>query len=300
MKPVEVHLVSVFAAVPDGGNPAPIVTDADGLTDAEMRAIAAAYGHESAFVLPAPENSSCDFALRFWVPNHEMEMCGHATVGAVWLLDRLGRLPRDRITIATKSGRVDARLEKNGTSDAMVEINQPKGQVEPLPDPEASLVEILSVLGIGTEDLAPLPVRNARTSRVKTLIPLKSVAVLDGLKPDFGRVEWICEKIGSTGLYPFAVSGSNIFDARQFPKSSGYPEDAATGIAAAALAFGLLEAGQATATGGAIRVRQGRAMGRDSEIVVRFETDRTGAVSGCWLGGKVRFEKVVEFPASAP
>lgn len=299
MKPVEVHLVSVFAAAPDGGNPAPIVTDAEGLTDAEMRAIAAAYGHESAFVLPAPENSSCDFALRFWVPNHEMEMCGHATVGAVWLLDRLGRLPRDRVTVATKSGRVDARVEKAGTPDAMVEISQPKGQVVPLPDPEASLAEILSVLGIGADDLAPLPVRNARTSRVKTLIPLKSVAVLDGLKPDFGRVGRICEKIGSTGLYPFAVSGSNIFDARQFPKSSGYPEDAATGIAAAALAFGLLEAGQVAATGGAIRVRQGRAMGRASEIAVRFETDRTGAASGCWLGGKVRFEKVAEFPASA-
>ena len=143
-------------------------------------------------------------------------------------------------------------------------------------------------------DLAPLPIRNARTSRVKTLIPLKSAAVLDALQPDFARIEACCERIGSTGLYPFALSDPGIFDARQFPKSSGYPEDAATGIAAAALAFGLLEDGLVAADTRPILVRQGRAMGRPSEIRVRFRTGEDGAVSGCWLGGSVRFEGAAE------
>ena len=60
-----VELVSVFASGPGGGNPAPIVADAAGLSDSDMRAIAAAYGHESAFVLPPPVGSACDLALRF-------------------------------------------------------------------------------------------------------------------------------------------------------------------------------------------------------------------------------------------
>jgi PhzF family phenazine biosynthesis protein len=286
----DVDLVSVFAAGPGGGNPAPIVADAAGLSDSDMRAVAAAYGHESAFVLPPPPVSACDFALRFWVPNHEMEMCGHATVGAVWLLDRLGRLPRDRLTIATLSGEVEARAEHAGTAEAKVEISQPKAQVAALPDEDDAIDELLSILGIGRTDLAPLPVRNARTSRVKTLVPLKSTGILDGLEPDFGRIAQFCEKIGSTGLYPYAVSGPQTFDARQFPKSSGYPEDAATGIAAAALAFGLLEAGQIAADSGPIQIRQGRAMGRPSQIAVRFRLGPDGAPAGCWLGGAVRFE----------
>ena len=294
----EVDLVSVFAAGPAGGNPAPIVADAARLSDAAMRAIAAAHGHESAFVLPPPAGSDCDFALRFWVPNHEMEMCGHATVGAVWLLDRLGRLPRTNVTIATLSGDVEARVENAGTSEARVEISQPKGQVAALPDEADAISELLSILGIGRTDLAPLPVRNARTSRVKTLIPLKSAVLLDGLKPDFGRIEQFCEKIGSTGLYPFAVSDlpARTFDARQFPKSSGYPEDAATGIAAAALAFGLLEAGLIAADSRPIQIRQGRAMGRPSQIAVRLRAGLDGAISGCWLGGAVRFDGRSEFP----
>jgi PhzF family phenazine biosynthesis protein len=285
----KVYLTRIFAAGADGGNPAPIVVDANGLSDAEMQEIALRYGHESGFVLPAPAGSHCDFAFRFWVPNHEMEMCGHATVGAVWLLDRLGRLPRDQVSIWTRSGRVDAHVAERNAAGNRVEITQPQGRINPLPGAESAEAEILSVLGITSRELAPLPIQNACTSRIKTLVPLESVAALDGLRPDFRRVEDVCDRIGSTGLYPFAITdlAGQVFDARQFPKSSGYPEDAATGIAAAALAFGLLENGLVQRTGRPIRVRQGRAMGCPSEIVLRFRMDGDD-VQGCWLGGNAQ------------
>lgn len=274
-----VQVVDVFAAGPGGGNPAPTVADAEGMSDADMQAVARSYGHESGFVFPAPEGSGCDYALRFWVPNHEMPMCGHATVAAVWLLDRLGKLTGDTVTLSTRSGVVDARI-----TDSLVEITQPQGQVDAVPDEDVP--EILSVLGISAADLAPQPIQNAATSRVKTLVPVASVDVLDALRPDLARVEQVCARIGSTGLYPYAPSdrAEQVFDARQFPQSSGYPEDAATGIAAAALSFGLLANGLVEASGRPIRVRQGRAMGRPSAISLRFALTH-GKVDGCWLGG---------------
>lgn len=287
----QVRVVSVFAAGPQGGNPAPIVVDAAGMSDADMQQVAKAYGHESGFVMPAPEDSDCDFEFRFWVPNHEMSMCGHATVGAVWLLDRLGKIGRDKLSIATKSGRVEARIVGRSEDGAAVEITQPKGIVETLPDPERNRSEILDVLRIAEKHLAPLPIQNAHTSRVKTLVPLASVSILDMLRPDFARMEDICARIGSTGLYPYAVHDAErqIIDARQFPRSSGYPEDAATGIAAAALAFGLEANGLVEASERQITIRQGRAMQRPSAISVRFQI-HDGQLSGCWLGGAVRME----------
>jgi PhzF family phenazine biosynthesis protein len=286
----QVQLVSVFAAGPGGGNPAPIVIDATGMSDAEMQQIARTHGHESGFVFPAPPDSGCDFEFRFWVPNHEMSMCGHATVGAVWLLDHAGKLPRERLAVWTKSGRVEARIDKRDAHGADVEISQPAGLIEPLPDADNATAEILDILGITSDQLAPFPIHNASTSRVKTLIPLASVAELDRLQPDFTRVEALCERIGSTGLYPYAPfdGARQIFDARQFPKASGYPEDAATGIAAAALAFGLLANGMVEGSERPITIRQGRAMQRPSEISVRFRLDQ-GRPNGCWLGGAVRF-----------
>ncbi|HJR32457.1 MAG TPA: PhzF family phenazine biosynthesis isomerase [Pseudomonas sp.] len=289
----EVHLINVFPAAENGGNPAPTVARADGMSAADMQAVAQTYGHECGFVCSPPAGTDYDFTFRFWVPNHEMEMCGHASVGAVWLLFQLGMLPKDQLSIWTLSGRVEAQVMRVEDGTVQVEITQPKGRVETLSSPDIE-AEILSVLGVSSNELAPLPIQNAATSRVKTLIPLKSVAVLDGLKPDFRRVEQLCERIGSTGLYPYAPLdlATRQFDARQFPKSSGYPEDAATGIAAAALAFGLLENGLVSADERPVRVRQGRAMGRPSEISLRFRRDVQQQIQGLWLGGPVSFAKV--------
>jgi len=274
----DITLTHVFAADPGGGNPAPIVLDATGMTDADMQAVAREHGHESGFVLPAPDGSDCDFTFRYWVPNHEMSMCGHVTVGAVWLLHQIGRLKGDTVRIDTRSGVVHARID-----DGLVEITQPEGIVEPV-DADA-IAELLDVLGITAAELVHRPIRNARTSRTKTLVPVIDVATLDRMQPDFSRVQQICERIDSTGLYPYAVSdpARRVFDARQFPRSSGYPEDAATGIAAAALVYGLLADGLVERDAIPVRVRQGRAMGRPSEIVLRFADD-----DGLWLGGEVR------------
>ena len=269
---------------------APVVPDALGMSDSDMQEVARKYGHECGFVLPAPAGSGCDYEFRFWVPNHEMEMCGHATVGAVWLLHQLGKLSKRELSIWTCKGAVNAHLVKHDTADASVKISQPKGQVKPLAS--SAIASIISVLRISPNDLAAHPVQNAWTSRVKTLVPLKSAVILNSLEPAFDRIEQLCEDIASTGLYPYAHVDKDcqIFEARQFPMSSGYPEDAATGIAAAALAFGLLANGLVQPTSKSITVRQGQAMQKPSEIVITLTTDGKGSANGCWLGGHVEVQ----------
>lgn len=274
----QLYLLRVFPLSAAGGNPAPIVLDAAGLSAQDMRRIAEEHGHESGFVLPAEADSDADFRFRFFVPRHEMEMCGHATIGALWVLRQAGLLNRETVLIDTLSGRVTGRVPKTGP----IAISQPKGVVEAVPG--ANVPEILDILGISSGDLARPDILNASTSRIKTLIALKNREILDGLAPDFARMELICAVIGSTGLYPFAAGDApGRFHARQFPRASGYPEDAATGIAAAALAFGLLDWGMAAADT-AITIRQGEAMSHPSEIHVRFEQN-SGAVTGCWISG---------------
>ncbi len=86
-----VDLVHVFSYEGKGGNPCPVVCDAAGMSDSEMQAVARDARHESGFVLPA-DGAEFDYRFRYWVPNHEMEMCSHATVGALWLLAGKGLL----------------------------------------------------------------------------------------------------------------------------------------------------------------------------------------------------------------
>ena len=295
-----VDVVKVFSAGPDGGNPAPIVLDASHLDATQMREIAASYGHESAFVLPA-QDSSNDFRFRFFVPNHEMEMCGHATVGALWLLRRNGLWTTPQARVETMSGLVVGRVagavsnlpidpltSGQGTDTQQIEVSQPEGAVYPVTD-TAMIDTLMKVLNLRPGDMMPLSVLNAKTSRIKTLIALRSPDVLHALKPDFTSVEAVCVALDSTGLYPFAVEDArrHVFHARQFPRSSGYHEDAATGIAATALLYGLRYYGFSLAAGESITVKQGLAMGRPSEISVRFADPIDGLHAGCWVSGAV-------------
>jgi len=275
----DVDIVSVFALDGAGGNRVPVTLDAGGMGGDDMQAAARAYGLESVFVLPPGEGVEADYRFRYFVPRHEMEMCGHATIGAVWVMQDKGLLAGETVRIETLSGIVEAFVR-----DGNVEITQPRGIVEPLPDEAGG--PVLDVLGITPDDLASFPLLNARTSRTKTLVPLKHADCLHALAPDFARMEAVCGDIASTGLYPFTVvsAADRLFESRQFPQRAGYPEDPATGIAATAFAFGLLHYGLVEDAGRPVTVHQGRAMGRPSQLVVRFAPEPGG---GCFLSGQV-------------
>lgn len=281
----DTSFVNVFTYEGQGGNPCPIMMDAQGLSKEQMQDVARRYGHEASFVLP-PESPDQDFVFRFFVPNHEMEMCGHATIGTLWLLAREGRLTAEVARISTRSGPVTGYIGRGAHGETEVEITQPAGKVTPLTREQERAV--LAALGIGRDALIDAPMYNAVTSRVKTLIPLKDPDRLNALTVDTAAIAAVCGDIGSTGLYPFAGldEAARTFEARQFPRASGYPEDAATGIAAAALAFGLLRDARIAADDRPIRVLQGRAMGSLSEIRLRIGFAQ-GRPVGCLLGGAV-------------
>ena len=279
MSATDFAMVDVFCHDGGGGNPTGLVLEADALSADDMQDLAKQCGHESGFVLRPRNPDTADFRFRYFVPRHEMEMCGHATVGALWLMREQGRIDAGTYRIETESGLVAGHV------GAQVEITQPIGTTT---DVSSMRDDILSVLGIDATALAAAPIENARTSRTKTLVPIKDAETLNRIAPDFGRMEGLCQGLDSTGLYPYAVLSETEkrYEARQFPRASGYPEDAATGIAATALASALRERGAIARPEAGAVIYQGRAMGRLSEIRVRF-----GAVAGdggaveCLLSG---------------
>jgi PhzF family phenazine biosynthesis protein len=260
-----------------GGNPVPLVLDARQMTSSDMQALAARYGHESAFVLPPEQPGEHAWRLRFFVPDHEMEMCGHATVGALWALRRWGYWAAPDIRVETLSGSVDIAWDE---TRGWAWVSQPGVAVEPLPASQLDAIARVLRIAPGTPGLHAV---NARTSRTKTLVRLLDTGTLDGLQPDFSAVGPLCASIDSTGLYPYALRNGDAH-ARQFPKASGYPEDAATGIAAAALWGYLREQGQIPSKGIYV-VRQGVTMGAPSAIYLRAREH----APGCWLSGEVQW-----------
>ena len=84
----------VFSDGPGGGNPAPVFLYADSMTDRDMQEAAARLGEEAVFVL-SPRRDDCAVRMRYFVPDHELSICAHDTIGAVTVLVEEGLLAGD-------------------------------------------------------------------------------------------------------------------------------------------------------------------------------------------------------------
>ncbi len=218
---------TAFSADPAGGNPAGVVLDATGLTDAEMLSIAADLGYsESAFLLP-------DHTLRFFSPKAEVAFCGHATVATAVALahhqggpgDFVFKTPAGEIPVSTEE--VDGELRATLTS------------VEPhiKPVEAGDLAEALAALDWAAEDLDPaLPPRIAFAGNNHLVVSAGTRERLADLDYDFERLKALMERLELTTVQLVHRADETVFDVRDPFPIGGVVEDPATG--AAAVAFG--------------------------------------------------------------
>lgn len=265
---VEVVHTRVFAAGPGGGNPCPVVLRGDALSDSQMLELARQFGEDTAFVL-RPSEPRTEVRIRYFVPHHEMGISGHATVAAITVAVIHGIIRCGRARIETISGLFDTDcIHRRGEYSVVV------GQNEPVFGGTATAEAVAPALRIAKEDIDCTrgPIQAVSVSRPKLLVPVRNWEVLDRLSPDYEALWRLCDEIKVTGLYPFTrhTNKRNAqAEARQFPLRAGFPEDAATGVAAAALGAYLTRYDLASADGRhEFHIAQGYAMGRPSMIEV--------------------------------
>jgi PhzF family phenazine biosynthesis protein len=268
---VDVIQTQVFAARPGGGNPCPVVPSADVLTDAQMLALARRFGLDTVFILTSHR---ADIRLRYFVPDHEMGISGHATVAALIVQNMLGHLKPGSVVVETTTGLFRAALSVDDLGHSIT-----LEQNRPIFGACVSAEAVAETLGVDVSAIAAAatPIQSVSVSRPKLLVPLVNVEILDGLSPRFESLWKLCDRLEVTGLYPFVHTAGPkpaIVQARQFPLRAGFPEDAATGVAAGGLGAYLARYELALAPGvHRFKVGQGYAMGHPSLIETIVECE---------------------------
>lgn len=285
--PFVVH-TCVFEAEASGGNPAPVVLNATHLFEEQMQQIAASFEAETVFILD-PVQQMADVRLRFFVPNHEMEMCVHDTIGAVTVLVERKLLVKSPVRIETLSGTISVEWT-HGEGGIDIAVEQFAPTFSPI---NPSLEEVAAALRISPTvvrlDWGPL--QSVSTARAKLMIPLEDSQLLDSLQPDFEALWQMCDTYETTGFYPFTLNTQSRalqVEARQFPRRAGYNEDPATGTAACALGAYLTThhvlqnefEGWHT-----YRIGQGYAMGHPGRIIAETFVER-GKITRARVKGK--------------
>jgi trans-2,3-dihydro-3-hydroxyanthranilate isomerase len=272
-------IADVFTDQPYSGNQLAVVFDADGLTKAQMQAVAAEFGFsETTFVL-RPERDDHDVRVRIFTPATELPFAGHPTVGTALAL-AWRKAPDERppsVVLGEDAGPVPVELRYEKGEPVAAEFRAPALPVRGGPVDGQRCV---AALGLEPKDLVladGLP-GEASCGLPFLLVRLASVDAL-------GRARMLdpglLDGLDATGVYLF-VDGDEI-RSRMFSPLDGIGEDPATGSAAAALAgfLGTLDGPDGTRRW---RIRQGVEMGRPSLIEASARRER-GRVVEVRVGG---------------
>jgi len=237
----ELHLVDAFTGSPFRGNTAAVCILDKPADPAWMQQVAAEMKHsETAFLHPGQGS----WNLRWFTPEQEVDLCGHATLAAASTLWVTGReKPGSTIAFETLSGTLTARKEGD-----WITLDFP---AEPVTGP-------VTVPGLD-QALGLFPLFVGR-NRFDILAELPTAADVCTLEPDMAALA----ALPARGIIITAASDLPHFDfvSRFFAPAVGVPEDPVTGSAhcclgpywGAKLSLTELDGFQCSARGGSVRV----------------------------------------------
>lgn len=206
--------IDAFSERAFGGNPAAVVPLTAWLPDACMQAIAAENQlSETAFFVP--EQGKGRYALRWFTPTREVDLCGHATLATGHALWRELGETAAALRFATRSGPLTLQRE-----EGLLWMDFPSRPAAECEAPDALLA------GLGVQARAVLAADD-------WLVILDSVAALRGLSPDMRRLA----ELDLRGVIVSAPGeGEHHFFSRFFAPRFGIDEDPVTGSAHCTLA----------------------------------------------------------------
>ncbi|MDQ2982799.1 MAG: PhzF family phenazine biosynthesis protein [Actinomycetota bacterium] len=249
-------VADVFTDRPLTGNQVAVFTDARGLGDETMQALAREMNYsESTFVLPAEEGGHAK--MRIFTPAVELPFAGHPTLGTAFVL--AAPLQLQELRLETGKGIVPVRLEREEGRIVFGRMEQPLPSIEPYQREE----ELLAALGV---ERSELPIEVYDNGMKHVYVALGSEEEVAALRPDMTRLG----ELGAVlGVNCFAGSGQR-WKTRMFAPGGGVPEDPATGSAAGPLALHLARHALIS-FGEEIEISQGAEIARPSTLYARVD-----------------------------
>jgi PhzF family phenazine biosynthesis protein len=230
MRKIRAFIVNAFTKNGSGGSPTGVVLNAGSFTEVEMQNIAdqLAKSH-TAFVIDTPGKES-HISIRFFTPSGEILNCGHGTIAAHYANAKDHALKNQIVFQQAKEGLQKVEIAE---SDDDLEVRLMQNEIQFSEPQQHSIAAICASLGIDIVDLdKSFPPILASPGSNRFLIAIRSVDLLNKLKPDLNRLQSICKEEKSIGAFVYVLTnqGPNWeATARMFAPNIGIPEDIING-----------------------------------------------------------------------
>lgn len=264
--------LDVFTKTPLTGNPLAIFTDARGLTDPQMQALAREMNlSETTFIFPREAEVEAEKGkrVRIFTAREELPFAGHPTLGTALYLLSVASSRADQIALDLNVGKIDIRfrVDSNDSSDRVAgNVFGEMRQRDPEFGPTLSRDKVASVLGSdGHEIASEWPSQIVSTGLPFAIVPIRDLKSLANLQPDVAKATGLLNGTGARFIYFICAQDRHEGRARMFFYGG---EDPATG-SAAGCAISWMVRHALVKSDEPILIRQGVEAGRPSEIFVR-------------------------------
>lgn len=260
--------LDVFSEQRFGGNPLAVVTDARGVADAEMQALAAEFNYsETTFVLP-PADPAHTARVRIFNRMAEMPFAGHPNLGTAFALARAGLDHAGVLLFEELSGLVEVRIDRDSEGrprSGFLKAPRPLATGAEMPPEDIAACIGLPVSALIIDTHPPL----IASVGVAFVLVEVDAASLSRAAPDLSAFRALRERNPGTDRHSillYARGDRGHLRARMFAPLAGTWEDPATGSANATLAALLVSLGSDEEA--SWRVTQGDEIGRPSVLSV--------------------------------
>ena len=282
--------VDVFTDRAFGGNPLAVVLDAEGLTTAQMQAVATEFNYsETTFVLP-PREAGHDAQVRIFTVTTEIPFAGHPNVGTAFVLATRAARPPARLKFEERAGLVPVEIltEQGKVVGAELTAPEPLKSLSQLSAEQAAGCISLSAADIKTDRHVPQIVSVGMPFLVAELHSREALA---RAKPDAAGFASALPCDGAFAIYfytrdvPPGERPCELQARMVFPGASGLIEDPATGSATVATAAFLADLDPTQEGELRLAIGQGFDMGRPSLLLTRV-VKKDGKVASAHVGGR--------------
>jgi trans-2,3-dihydro-3-hydroxyanthranilate isomerase len=274
--------LDVFTQTPLTGNPLAIFTDARGLGDSEMQAIAREMNlSETTFILPrdpAVETREGK-KVRIFTVVEELPFAGHPTLGTalhLYASQAAAGSESAEIMLDLKAGKIPVRFTADSENAGRGRLDgQVFGEMRQR-DPQFGATlpreEVARVIGVAADEILE-PVQTVSTGLSFTIVGFRSQETLANLKLPRARPEEFLKDSGAKFFYFLCPARREKAGLEAGARMFFYGiEDPATGSAAGCAASWMVQHGIANSDEQVV-IRQGVEMGRPSEMYVRATRD---------------------------
>ena len=274
---MQLFIVDAFTDHIFGGNQAGVVilrAKQPFPDDVLMQKIAAELKHsETAFVRRMAAKA---FELRYFTPESEVPLCGHATVSAFTVLRNFGEILCGEMIAKTQAGDLCVLIEPD-----KIWMEMPQGElIRELTSEEAS--RVYAAYGLSASDrVVGMPPTIVKVGLADILLPVSSKDALDHALQNRDAVIRLSRELGLVGVHLFYCppEGDVTAYCRNFAPLFGIDEESATGTSNASLTYYLFSSRLIEINRISTFV-QGEAMGKPSKILSRIEGDGTIRIGG--------------------